>query len=92
MKKPKANWRSSSITYESPRVNLLDVVKMCVSSCAEQPCGSDVKVPFRIGKTAHWLGSRDQSTIWDAASPKMIMGASTEEKLDHPTQNKYQGR
>jgi len=40
----------------------------------------------RRGKTAHWLGSRDQSTIWDAVSPKMIMGGSTEEKLDHPTQ------
>jgi DNA modification methylase len=47
-----------------------------------EPCWYAV----RRGKTAHWLGSRDQSTIWDAASPKMIMGGSTEEKLDHPTQ------
>ena len=31
-------------------------------------------------------GSRDQSTIWDAASPKMLMTGSTEEKVDHPTQ------
>ena len=47
-----------------------------------EPCWYAV----RRGKTPHWLGSRDQSTIWDAASPKMIMGGSTEEKLDHPTQ------
>jgi len=47
-----------------------------------EPCWYAV----RRGKTAHWLGSRDQSTIWDAVSPKMIMGGSTEEKLDHPTQ------
>jgi DNA modification methylase len=31
-------------------------------------------------------GSRDQPTIWDAASPKMIMSGSTEERVDHPTQ------
>jgi DNA modification methylase len=47
-----------------------------------EPCWYAVK----RGKTAHWLGSRDQSTIWDAASPKMIMGGSKEEKFDHPTQ------
>jgi len=33
-----------------------------------------------------FLGGRDQSTIWRAPSPKMIMGGSDEEKLDHPTQ------
>lgn len=33
-----------------------------------------------------FLGSRDQSTIWDAASPKMLMSGSDEEKHDHPTQ------
>ena len=38
----------------------------------------DVKTPF--------LGDRDQSTVWRAPSPKMIMGGSEEEKLDHPTQ------
>ena len=47
-----------------------------------EPCWYAV----RRGKTAHWLGSRDQSTVWDAASPKMIMGGSTEQKFDHPTQ------
>src|SRR6202030_1279451 len=47
-----------------------------------EPCWYAV----RRGKTAHWLGSRDQSTIWDAASPKMIMGGSKEEKLNHPQQ------
>ena len=30
-------------------------------------------------------GSRDQSTVWRAPSPKMIMGGSDEEKQDHPT-------
>lgn len=33
-----------------------------------------------------FLGPRDQSTIWDAASPKMLMTGSGEEKFDHPTQ------
>jgi DNA modification methylase len=33
-----------------------------------------------------YQGTRDQSTIWRAASPKMIMGGSTEEKFDHPAQ------
>jgi DNA modification methylase len=37
------------------------------------------------GATA-WLGTRDQSTIWDAASPKALMQGSKEEKFDHPTQ------
>ena len=31
-------------------------------------------------------GSRDQSTIWRAPSPKMIMAGSLEEKQDHPAQ------
>ena len=35
-------------------------------------------LPFR--------GTRDQATVWEAASPKMIMGGRTEEKVDHPTQ------
>ena len=33
-----------------------------------------------------WIGSRDQSTVWKARSPKMIMGGSDEAKFDHPTQ------
>ncbi len=37
---------------------------------------------------ARFRGSRDQSTIWDAASPKMLMNPAgeREEKVDHPTQ------
>jgi hypothetical protein len=31
-------------------------------------------------------GERDQGTIWRVPSPKMIMGGSSEEKQDHPTQ------
>jgi DNA modification methylase len=31
-----------------------------------------------------WAG--ENSTIWDSASPKFIMGGSDEEKFDHPTQ------
>ncbi|MEX1173513.1 MAG: DNA methyltransferase [Chloroflexota bacterium] len=33
-----------------------------------------------------YIGTRDQSTVWRAASPKMIMGGSDEEKFDHPAQ------
>jgi len=33
-----------------------------------------------------FIGSRDQGTVWEAASPKMLMSGSTEEKFDHPTQ------
>jgi DNA modification methylase len=49
---------------------------------SHEPCWvvrrSGAKVPFR--------GSRDQATIWRVPSPKMIMGGSTEQKQDHPTQ------
>ena len=38
-------------------------------------------------KNAPWFGKAgENTTIWEAASPKMIMGGSTEEKFDHPTQ------
>ncbi len=38
-------------------------------------------------KNACWFGKPgENTTIWDAASPKMIMGGSDEEKFDHPTQ------
>jgi len=38
-------------------------------------------------KNAPWYGKPGKNTtIWDAASPKMIMGGSDEEKWDHPTQ------
>jgi DNA modification methylase len=47
-----------------------------------EPCWYAV----RKGTTANWIGSRDQTTVWEAASPKHIMGGSKEEKLDHPTQ------
>src|SRR5450756_2476644 len=45
---------------------------------AHEPCWvvrkKGAKVPFR--------GSRDQATIWRVPSPKMIMGGSTEPRLD----------
>jgi DNA modification methylase len=38
-------------------------------------------------KKAPWFGKPgENTTIWDAASPKMIMGGSEEEKFDHLTQ------
>ena len=38
-------------------------------------------------KKAPWYGKPgENSTVWDAASPKFIMGGSDEEKFDHPTQ------
>jgi DNA modification methylase len=38
-------------------------------------------------KNAPWFGKAgENSTIWDSASPKFIMGGSDEEKFDHPTQ------
>src|ERR1700686_3337986 len=38
-------------------------------------------------KNAPWFGKAGQnSTIWEAPSPKFIMGGSEEEKFDHPTQ------
>src|SRR5664280_835755 len=49
---------------------------------SHEPCWvvrkAGAKVPFR--------GSRDQATIWRVPPPKMIMGGSTEPRLDHPTQ------
>ena len=38
-------------------------------------------------KNAPWYGKAgENSTVWDAPSPKFIMGGSDEEKYDHPTQ------
>ena len=47
-----------------------------------EPCW----VVRRPGVPNLFHGSRDQSTIWRAPSPKMIMGGSDEEKQDHPAQ------
>jgi DNA modification methylase len=48
---------------------------------AHEPCW------FGRKKNAPWYGKAgENSTIWDSASPKFIMGASDEEKFDHPTQ------
>jgi len=47
-----------------------------------EPCW----VVRRVGAKVPFRGSRDQATIWRVPSPKMIMGGSTEAKLDHPTQ------
>src|SRR6266404_2120722 len=38
-------------------------------------------------KNAPWYGKAgENSTVWEVASPKFIMGGSDEEKFDHPTQ------
>jgi DNA modification methylase len=38
-------------------------------------------------KNAPWFGKAgENSTVWDAASPKFMLGSSDEEKFDHPTQ------
>lgn len=47
-----------------------------------EPCAYAV----RKGKSARWVGGREQYTVWEAASPKQIFGHSKEEKLPHPTQ------
>ncbi len=47
-----------------------------------EPCWYAV----RTGKTAEWIGDHTQTTVWELASPKMIMGGSTEPKYDHPNQ------
>jgi hypothetical protein len=49
---------------------------------SHEPCW----VVRRRGAKVQSLGSRDQSTVWRAPSPKMIMSGSTEAKVDHPTQ------
>ncbi len=47
-----------------------------------EPCwvvrAEGAKVPF--------YGERNQSTVWRAPSPKMIVAGSKEEKWDHPAQ------
>jgi len=42
----------------------------------------------RKAGAAKFRGSRDQSTVWTAASPKMLMnpGGNAEERIDHPCQ------
>jgi hypothetical protein len=49
---------------------------------AHEPCW----VVRKPGVAHLFHGSRDQSTVWRAPSPKMIMGGSEEEKQDHPAQ------
>ena len=49
---------------------------------AHEPCW----VVRKTGAKVPFLGSRDQSTVWRAPSPKMIMAGSDEAKQDHPTQ------
>jgi DNA modification methylase len=38
------------------------------------------------GRSVPWHVGRDQTTVWEAASPKHIMSGSDEDKQDHPTQ------
>ena len=47
-----------------------------------EPCWYGVKA----GCTAGWQGDTKQTTVWEATSPKMMMGGGKEEKFDHPTQ------
>ena len=47
-----------------------------------EPCW----VVRKPGSKVPYLGERNQSTVWEAPSPKMIMGGSKEEKQDHPAQ------
>jgi hypothetical protein len=49
---------------------------------AHEPCW----VVRKPGVPNLYVGTRDQSTIWRAPSPKMIMSGSTEAKYDHPAQ------
>jgi hypothetical protein len=49
---------------------------------AHEPCW----VVRKSGVANLYIGTRDQSTIWRAPSPKMIMSGSSEEKYDHPAQ------
>lgn len=46
----------------------------------------DCWVVRRPGIAHLFIGARDQSTVWRAPSPKMIMAGSDEEKFDHPAQ------
>ena len=48
---------------------------------AHEPCW------FVRKKNAPWYGKAgENSTVWNSPSPKFILGASNEEKYDHPTQ------
>ena len=47
-----------------------------------EPCW----VVRRPGVPNLFIGERNQSTVWEAPSPKMIMSGSKEAKFDHPAQ------
>jgi DNA modification methylase len=52
---------------------------------AHEPC----LYATRQGERVPWLGPRNQSTVWQAASPKMVMataGGPADARVDHPTQ------
>lgn len=44
---------------------------------------------IRRGATANWQAGRDQTTVWEAASPLHIMSGSSEERTPHPTQKPF---
>jgi DNA modification methylase len=52
---------------------------------AHEPC----LYAKRAGSRLPWLGPRNQSTVWQAPSPKMMLaknGEAGDERVDHPTQ------
>jgi DNA modification methylase len=52
---------------------------------AHEPC----LYATRAGGRVPWLGPRNQSTVWQAPSPKMVMAATggpADASVDHPTQ------
>lgn len=51
-------------------------------SYKHEPCWLAVKK----GKSQGWIGTNNEVTVWDLASPRHIMGGSTEDKQPHPTQ------
>ena len=65
----------------------LPVIGRSAYNWPHEPCWYAV----RAGKTASWLGDHLDSTVWEFASPKMIMAGSAEEKFDHPTQKPIEG-
>jgi DNA modification methylase len=58
------------------------VISRSAYDLQDEPCLYCV----RKGRTAGWTGTKGQSNVWEAASPKSVTGGSDEEKFDHPNQ------
>ena len=87
-------WHASVFTREVlnglPRIGFLypqQIIWNKGRSSGERITGINRSRAGMCERRTHWYGKAgENSTVWDSASPKFIMGGSEDQKFDHPTQ------